>query len=84
MGFRVIKTLWSARHRALVALLIARREAAGLTQTQLADRLGEYQSFVARLESGQRRVDLVEFMTIADAIGFDPLEAVREIYRVEG
>jgi hypothetical protein len=54
------KTLGSRRHKALIALLIERREAAGMTQTQLAGRLGEYQSFVARLESGQRRVDVVE------------------------
>jgi predicted transcriptional regulator len=46
------KTLGSKRHKALIALLIERREAAGMTQTHLADRLGEYQSFIARLESG--------------------------------
>lgn len=65
------KTLGSKRHKALIALLIERREAAGMTQTQLADRLGEYQSFVARLESGQRRVDVVEFLELAEALGFD-------------
>src|SRR5437868_3195965 len=57
-GLNLAKTLGSRRHKALIAILIERREAAGMTQTQLADRLGEYQSFVARLESGQRRVDV--------------------------
>jgi ribosome-binding protein aMBF1 (putative translation factor) len=65
------KTLASKRHKALIALLIERREAAGMTQTQLADRLGQYQSFVARLESGQRRVDVVEYLELAAALGFD-------------
>jgi transcriptional regulator with XRE-family HTH domain len=65
------KTLGSKRHKALIALLIERRQAAGMTQTQLADRLGEYQSFVARLESGQRRVDVVEFLELAEVLGFD-------------
>jgi transcriptional regulator with XRE-family HTH domain len=63
-------------------LLIARREALGMTQTQLADRLGEYQSLVARLESGQRRVDVVEFLELAEVLGFDAgkaLAAVRKI-----
>ena len=55
------KTLGSPKHKALIALLIEKREAVGLTQTDLASMLGEYQSFVARLESGQRRVDVVEF-----------------------
>jgi transcriptional regulator with XRE-family HTH domain len=66
------KSLGSARHKALIDLLIQKREAAGMTQADLAARLGEYQSFVARLESGQRRVDFVEFLKLADAIGFDP------------
>lgn len=42
--------------RALFALL--KREAVNLTQADLAEQLGEYQSFVARLKSGQRRVDV--------------------------
>jgi transcriptional regulator with XRE-family HTH domain len=75
------RTLVSKRHKALVALLVECREAAGITQTQLADRLGEYQSFVARLESGQRRVDVVEFLELAEVLGFDAgkvLSAIRK------
>jgi transcriptional regulator with XRE-family HTH domain len=60
----------------LIDLLVKKREAAGMTQADLAARLGEYQSFVARLESGQRRVDVVEFMEIAEAIGFDAAKAI--------
>jgi transcriptional regulator with XRE-family HTH domain len=70
------KTLGSRRHAALIALLTERREALGMTQTQLADRLGEYQSFVARLESGQRRVDVVEFLELAEVLGFDAGKAL--------
>src|SRR3954468_24089139 len=77
----LVKTLGSRRHKALIALLIERREAAGLTQTQLADRLGEYQSFVARLESGQRRVDVVEFLELAEVLGFDAGKALRVVSR---
>ena len=57
--------------------MIARREAANLTQEQLAKKLGEYQSFVARLESGQRRVDVVELVELARILNFDPIDAVR-------
>jgi transcriptional regulator with XRE-family HTH domain len=76
------KTLGSRRHKALIGLLIERREALGMTQTQLADRLGEYQSFVARLESGQRRVDVVEFLELADALGFDPRKALASVRKI--
>lgn len=65
-------TIGTKRHQALIALLIEERVAAGLTQNDLADALGEYQSFVARLESGQRRVDVIEFLDIASVVGFDP------------
>jgi transcriptional regulator with XRE-family HTH domain len=76
------KSLGSARHKALVDLLIRKREAAGMTQADLAARLGEYQSFVARLESGQRRVDVVEFLELADAIGFDPAKSISGLKKV--
>jgi len=77
----VVKTLGTERHKALIALLIEKREAAGLTQSDLAAKLGEYQSFVARLESGQRRVDVVEFLALADLLGFDAEKAIRTIRR---
>lgn len=70
------KTLGSNRHKALIAFLIERREAAGMTQAQLAERLGEYQSFVARLESGQRRVDVVELIELGVILHFDPVDAI--------
>lgn len=71
------KTLGTERHKALIAMLIAKREAAGITQAQLAEALGEYQSFVARLESGQRRVDVVEFIEISEILNFDPGAAIQ-------
>ncbi|PWB88880.1 transcriptional regulator [Methylocystis sp. MitZ-2018] len=76
------KTLGSPRHKALIDLLIQKREAAGLTQADLAERLGEYQSFVARLESGERRVDVVEFLQLADVLGFDAAQAIARLKKV--
>ena len=59
--------------------MVAKREAAGLTQAQLAEKLGEYQSFVARLESGQRRIDVIEFIEIARVLNFDSAKALKKI-----
>jgi transcriptional regulator with XRE-family HTH domain len=70
-GDSLSRTLGSPRHRALVELVIRERKAADLTQVQVATKLSRYQSYVALLETGQRRLDVVEFMDIADAIGFD-------------
>lgn len=72
-------TFGTERHKALIALLIKKREAAGLTQVELANKLGQYQSFVARLESGQRRVDVVEFIRLAEILGFDASSAIKKL-----
>ncbi|PKP91236.1 MAG: XRE family transcriptional regulator [Alphaproteobacteria bacterium HGW-Alphaproteobacteria-16] len=56
-----------------------RRCAAGLTQMQVAQALSRPQSFVTTVEAGDRRIDVVELINLASAIGFDPAEAVREL-----
>lgn len=68
-GTGMEKTIHSAGHRSLVALLIHARRSAGLTQVELAEKLGRNQSFVSIYETGQRRIDVVEFATICDALG---------------
>lgn len=74
-----MKSLRTPEHQRLVTLLIAAREKAGITQQQLADRLGRPQSFVAKYEGGERRIDVVEFLFIANALDMDPARAVREV-----
>jgi hypothetical protein len=49
----------------------------------VAKRLRRYQSFVATVESGQRRIDVVELLDLADAIGFDPREAIRRLAAIK-
>lgn len=63
------KTIRSSGHEALRKALIAARKAAGLTQSKLAERLKCHQSFVARIESGERRIDVIELIVLARAIG---------------
>jgi transcriptional regulator with XRE-family HTH domain len=73
------KTLRSPRHEALRAFLVTKRKEAGLTQAEVAAKLRRYQSFVATVEAGQRRIDVVELLDLADAIGFDAGEALRKL-----
>ena len=76
------KTLRSPRHEALIALLVKERKKAGLTQAEVAKKLRRYQSFVATVESGERRIDVVEFLDFAAAIGFDPRDAIKRLTAV--
>lgn len=66
------KTIASPGHHALVQALVDARKAAGMTQVQLSDVLGCQQSLIARMESGQRRIDLVDVVRWARAVGEDP------------
>lgn len=68
------KTIRSSGHEALREALIAAREEAGMTQSDLAKKLNCYQSFVARIESGERRIDVVELIVLARSIGTSPTE----------
>ena len=50
------------------------RRRAGLTQAAVAARLRRPTSFVGKYENGYRRLDILEFLTVAEAIGFDPAQ----------
>lgn len=60
-------------------LLVQYRQLRTITQAQLAESLNRPQSFVSKYESGERRLDLVEFLEIAAALQFDPCELIRTI-----
>jgi transcriptional regulator with XRE-family HTH domain len=60
-------------------VLFEAREKAGLTQEELAKRLGRPQSFVAKYEGGERRLDIVEFLWVTKAMKVDPLRVLRTL-----
>jgi transcriptional regulator with XRE-family HTH domain len=64
-----LKQLRSAKHRALITVIVATREAAGLTQRQLAAKLKRSNSFVWKLEAGERQLNVLEFIEIAKILG---------------
>ncbi len=66
----------STHHRhyqVLLRLLRELREQAGVTQAAMGERLGNTQTFVSKLERGERRVDLVEFVEICEILNVDPV-----------
>ena len=76
------KTLRSDAHAALVTLLKQAREDAGLTQAVVAERLGKPQSYVAKTESGERRLDVVEFVALAQALEASPATIVSSVGQI--
>ena len=60
-------------------VLVFARERAGLKQSDVAAKLGLPASYLSKIENGSRRLDVIELLQIAEAIGADPAEIVREL-----
>jgi transcriptional regulator with XRE-family HTH domain len=60
------KSIHSKEYRNLIEKLRKAREAAGLTQAEVAEKLGKPQSYISKIERGERRVDVVELVKIAN------------------
>ena len=73
------RSLFSAPYGELLSLLVSARRDAGLRQVDLAKRLGKPQSFVSKIERGERRLDVVELIVVARAIGVDEIGFLRAV-----
>jgi transcriptional regulator with XRE-family HTH domain len=75
------KAQQAAEYQRLPRFLRALREGAGLTQRGLGERLGKPQSWVYNCETGNRRVDVTEFVAWARACGVDPQDAFASLLK---
>lgn len=68
-------------NKLFLKLIFGARKKAGLTQKKLADMLKKNQSYISKYENGDRRLDVIEFMEVVNAIGVGPLEIIGEIQK---
>ena len=73
------KSLHSDAYDELTMLLVAARKKAGLKQQQVANALGTHQSYVAKVEGGERRIDVIEFMELARVLGVIPSSLLKKL-----
>ncbi len=73
------KSLHTPEYIQFRSLLVAAREKAGLTQAEVSTRLGCPQSFVAKYEGGERRLDVVEFVRVCVALNVDPHAVLKDL-----
>lgn len=78
----VSRTLGSPVHQALAGLIRERRKAAGLTLVEVASRLDRPHSFMVNIEKGERRLDVVELLNIAEAMGFDAHKLIDDLIAI--
>ena len=74
-----MKSVFTGRYGAFLRAIVAERKAAGLTQQALAEKLNKPQSFVSKYERGERRLDVIEFLDVAKAIGVAPQKILAEV-----
>lgn len=73
------RSLHSLPYRKLRTALAKARGEAALTQAQIAEKLKRPQSFVSKYESGERQLDVIEFVAVCRAIGVQPAEVLEQL-----
>jgi transcriptional regulator with XRE-family HTH domain len=73
------KSMFTPAYGLLLEALLDLRRKSGVTQVELARRLGKTQAFVSTVERGIRRIDLIEFYSITRALGGDPVAIFAEL-----
>ncbi len=72
-------SIFTKKYEHFRELLIQYRKDAGVTQQSLAEALNKPQSYVSKYESGERRLDLVEFLDVAEALQFDKHQFIKNL-----
>jgi len=80
---KMANQLWDNRRIYLSNLLKEARVNAGLSQVNMAERLGKPQSYVSKYESGERKLDFVEVVEVCIALGVDPHQLMADYLRGE-
>lgn len=75
----VKKNIRLNQQKKLLVLLRGVRVEAGLTQSELASRLGTDQTFISKYESGERRLDILELREVCQVIGIDFVAFIRRL-----
>lgn len=75
------RSVFTDAYASLLDTLVELRKQRGLTQVELARRLGKPQPFVSYIERGERRIDVIEFYAIARALDADPIKVFSSLVK---
>ena len=77
------KSVFSEEYNRFRQLLIEARKAAKLTQAELSEKLELPQSYVSKYEREERRLDVIEFLQVAQVLEIDPLAFIEELLKYQ-
>ena len=69
----------TAAYKHLLSTIVEARNKAGLSQAQLAQRIGKPASFVGKYEVGERRLDVIELLVVLDALDANSTDFILEL-----
>lgn len=72
----------SALYDRMIELLVQARKSSGMTQVELGKRCGQRQTFISKVELGERRLDAAEFIELCRAIPTDPYVIMRKAEQI--
>lgn len=72
-------TVHTEAYKDLLSALVGARHDAGLSQAQLAQRIGKPPSFVGKYELGERRLDVIELLVVLKAIDADHQKLIKKL-----
>lgn len=73
------RSVYTTRYATLKRLVLEARQRAGLTQADVARRLRKPQSYISKVEAGERRIDVVELLDLMDVLGGDAVAVVKAV-----
>lgn len=80
MDRKGVGSLRTAENDILIQVIKDARLAAGVSQEELSRRMGQSITFIVKIERGTRRLDVFEFVRLAEAIGIDSVELFTRFY----
>ena len=76
-----MSSIYSEEYQLVIKSLRDARVKRGITQQQLAQAMGRPQSFIAKIESGERRLDVIEFAHVAQLLGVEPATLLARVIK---
>lgn len=76
---KMMKTIYQDRYQLLIEVLIEIRKDRGLTQAQLANKLDKPQSYIAKIEAKDRKLDVLEFVILCETLVVSPCDVLQVI-----
>lgn len=76
---KIKKTIHAKEYHIVIAMLRKLREQKQLTQKGLADKIGSDQTFISKIEIGERRVDIIELKYICEALDIELVQFIKQV-----